>query len=71
MVSGYCSRCRREIGGFLKPPLWQCPLCRKIWCDTCPKRKIGRIWKKFLCPECFIEMREGGLVTIIQALRED
>jgi hypothetical protein len=69
MVSGLCSRCGREIGGFLRPSLWQCPVCKKIWCETCPKRRVGRMFKKLLCPDCRIEMREGGLATVNQAIR--
>jgi hypothetical protein len=64
LVSGYCAKFGRQIGGFFRPPLWQCPTCRKIWCESCPKRKIGRVFKKFVCPECNIEMQEGGLVSI-------
>jgi hypothetical protein len=69
MVSGFCSRCGREIGGLFKPVLWQCPTCRKIWCEKCPKQKIGRLFKKLVCPECHIEMQEGGLTRVKKSVQ--
>jgi hypothetical protein len=54
---------------LLQACLWQCPTCRKIWCETCPKQKIGRLFKKLVCPECHIEMQEGGLTTVKRAIR--
>jgi len=69
MVSGFCSRCGKEIGGIFKPLLWQCPTCRKIWCEKCPKQKIGRLFKKLVCPECHIEMQEGGLTSVKKSMR--
>ncbi len=69
MVSGFCSKCRKEIGGFLRPPLWQCPTCRKIWCEKCPKERVGRVWKKLVCPECGIEMQEGGLASVKKSMQ--
>jgi len=67
MVSGFCAKCGEEIGGFLRPPIWQCPTCRKIWCEKCPKERVGRMFKKLACPECRIEMKEGGLVPLRRA----
>jgi len=61
-VRGYCFQCHKEVGGFFKPPAWQCPGCRKLYCEKCPKKKVGRYFKKLVCPECHIEMMEGGLV---------
>ena len=62
MVSGYCERCKRKIGGWLAAnPLWQCPTCRKIWCESCATRKVGLLLKKRVCPDCHIEMHEGGI----------
>lgn len=29
MVRGFCSGCRKEVGGFLRPSAWQCPRCVK------------------------------------------
>lgn len=61
MVRGFCSRCHKEVGSFFRP-LWQCPECRKIFCEECPKKRVG--WwgfKKPACPDCMIEMKEGGL----------
>jgi hypothetical protein len=69
IVSGFCAKCRKEIGGFLRPPLWQCPTCRKIWCEKCPKQQIGRVFKKLVCPECGIQMQEGGLASVRQSMR--
>jgi hypothetical protein len=69
MVSGFCSRCRKEIGGFLRPPLWQCPTCRKIWCENCPKKKVGRLFKKLVCPDCRIQMQEGGLMSVRKSMQ--
>lgn len=69
MVRGFCSRCGKQIGGFLRPPLWQCPTCWKIWCERCPKKRVGRLSKKLVCPECGIEMREGGLPGTRRAVK--
>ncbi|MDV3244195.1 MAG: hypothetical protein LYZ66_03320 [Nitrososphaerales archaeon] len=61
MVRGYCSRCNIAVGGFGRPPAWQCPTCWKLFClDCCPGR-VGRWFKKPVCPECKIELVEGGL----------
>jgi hypothetical protein len=69
VVGGYCAKCKKEIGGFFRPPLWQCPTCWKIWCEDCPKDKVGRFFKKLVCPECRIEMREGGLASVRNSMR--
>ncbi len=69
LVSGYCSRCGAEIGGFLRPPLWQCPTCRRIWCERCPKDRIGIMFRKYVCPECHIEMQEGGISSVKRSLQ--
>ena len=69
MVSGFCSKCGSQIGGFLRPPLWQCPTCRKIWCEKCPKQRVGRVFKKPVCPHCQIEMHEGGLASVRNSMR--
>jgi len=56
MVRGFCSACGKQVGGFLKPPAWQCPRCGKLFCfDCCPK--VGLIFKKPACPECGIELK--------------
>jgi len=55
MVKGFCSKCGKEVGGFLKPPGYQCPSCKKIFCkDCCPTR--GLISKKPYCPDCGVEL---------------
>lgn len=69
MVSGFCSRCGRQIGGLFRPELWQCPNCGKIWCESCPKEKVGRAFKKLACPDCRIEMQEGGLASTRRSMR--
>jgi hypothetical protein len=61
LVRGYCIQCNRQVGGFRGRIVWQCPGCRKLYCETCPKRKVGRFFKKLVCPECRIEMHEGGI----------
>lgn len=56
MVRGFCSACGKQVGGFLKPKAWQCPRCKKLFCnDCCPK--VGLIFKKPACPECGIELQ--------------
>lgn len=45
----------------MKPIAWQCPKCRFLYCPTCPKKTVGRFFKKLVCPECLIEMQEGGV----------
>jgi hypothetical protein len=64
LVRGYCIQCNRQVGGFRGRIAWQCPGCRKLYCDTCPKRKVGRFFKKLVCPECRIEMHEGGIPVL-------
>jgi hypothetical protein len=60
-VRGFCSRCGREIGGFLKPRLWMCPKCRMVICDGClPEKRVGLVFKKPVCPDCLLELAEGG-----------
>jgi len=71
MVTGFCAKCGSEIGGFMRPPLWQCPTCRKIWCEKCPKYRIGRVFKKLVCPECMIEMQEGGLTSVKRSMQAE
>jgi len=60
---------RKGDRGLFKPVLWQCPTCRKIWCEKCPKQKVGRLFKKLVCPECHIEMQEGGLTSVKKSMR--
>lgn len=60
MIRGYCSRCNRAVGGFRKPIPWQCHRCRNLFCERCCKKKVGWIFKKPVCPECGIELAEGG-----------
>ena len=45
----------------MKPTPWQCPKCRSLFCAACPKKTVGRLFKKPMCPECNIELKEGGL----------
>ena len=61
MVRGFCFNCNKEVGGFRGRIAWQCPSCRKLYCDGCPKRRVGRFFRKLVCPECKVEMHEGGI----------
>jgi hypothetical protein len=60
MIRGYCARCRTAVGGFRRPVAWQCHKCRSLYCERCCKKKVGWIIKKPVCPECGIELAEGG-----------
>ncbi|MGD0638214.1 MAG: hypothetical protein ABSA72_09280 [Nitrososphaerales archaeon] len=60
MIRGYCLRCRKAVGGFRNPTPWQCHRCRNLYCESCCKKKVGWIFKKPVCPECGIELAEGG-----------
>lgn len=61
-LRGFCSRCGREAGGFLRPQLWLCPKCRMALCEDCtPDRKVGWMFKKPVCPDCLLELAEGGI----------
>ena len=63
-MRGFCSRCGRQAGGAFRPRLWQCPKCWKVYCDDCtPDKKVGLIFKKPVCPECLLELVEGGLAA--------
>jgi hypothetical protein len=58
MVSrGFCAKCGREVGSFLKPTGWQCPRCQKVFCEACCP-KLGFVFKKPACPDCGIELRK-------------
>ena len=61
MVRGLCSVCGRQVGGLFKAVPWQCPKCRSLFCEACPKKKVGRWFKKPFCPNCDIELTEYGL----------
>jgi len=61
LVRGLCSVCSKEVGGLLKSKPWQCPKCRSLFCRDCPKKEVGRLFKKPMCPNCSIELKEGGL----------
>jgi len=36
---------------------FQAPFAR-LYCENCPKKTVGRFFKKSICPECRIEMVE-------------
>ncbi len=56
MVKGFCKKCNKEIGGFLKPTAWRCSTCRRIYCkECCPQ--IGFIFKTPVCPKCGVELK--------------
>ena len=61
LVRGLCSVCGREVGGYLRPRPWQCTKRRSLFCMDCPKKMVGRWFKKPGSPECNIELKEGGL----------
>jgi hypothetical protein len=61
MIRGYCSRCRKAVGGFTKPSAWQCHKCLTLYCEECCPKKVGFLFKKPVCPECRIELLEGGV----------
>jgi hypothetical protein len=61
MVRGFCSRCGKKIGGPFQSVAWQCVKCMGVWCEKCPTKKVGWFSKKLLCPDCGIEMYEGGV----------
>jgi len=50
-----CGKCRKEVTGFLRPKVWQCPRCEKIFCGNCYRQK-GILFKKRLCPYCSSEL---------------
>ena len=56
MPRGFCASCGKQIGGFMKPPSWQCQRCQKVYCSPCSP-KVGLVFKKPACPECGIELR--------------
>src|SRR3989442_13443327 len=66
LVRGFCTKCGREVGGWFKAPAWQCPRCRGLYCERCPKRTVGRWFKKPVCPECRIELAEVSHVPRIE-----
>lgn len=63
-MRGFCSRCGKQVGGALKPQLWQCPKCRAVLCADCTSAKrVGLLFKKPVCPDCLLELAEGGLAS--------
>ncbi|MDG6990295.1 MAG: hypothetical protein JRM99_02605 [Nitrososphaerota archaeon] len=61
-MRGFCSRCGKEAGGIFRPRLWQCPKCRMVLCEKCtPSKKVGVVFRKPVCPDCLLELAEGGL----------
>jgi hypothetical protein len=52
---GFCAKCGKEVGTFLKPKAWLCPTCKKIYCAPCSP-KLGFVFKKPACPECGVEL---------------
>lgn len=65
MVRGFCFRCNRQVGGFRGRVPWRCPTCCKLYCEECPKKKVGpRFFRKLVRPECRIEMHEGGIPVL-------
>ena len=71
MVRGYCSRCRRRVGGIRNPEAWQCVKCLSLYCEKCCPRKVGWLFKKPVCPDCGIELTEGGARYYGGASRSD
>ena len=57
-MRGFCARCDKRIGGMFKPPAWHCPTCWKLYCESCAKLRVGLIFKRPVCPECKVEMKE-------------
>ncbi len=38
-----------------------CPKCRMVLCDgCCPEKRVGLVFKKPVCPDCLLELVEGG-----------
>ena len=55
-MGGFCSVCKKEIGGIFKPSAYQCPGCKKLFCKDCAPRS-GMIIKKPCCPECGVQLK--------------
>jgi hypothetical protein len=71
MVRGYCSRCRRKVGGIRNSEAWQCHKCLSLFCERCCPRKVGWLFKKPVCPDCGIELTEGGARSYGASSRND
>ena len=56
MTRGFCGSCGKKIGGMFQQAAWQCPSCRKVYCNSCCP-KVGLIFKKPACPNCGVELR--------------
>ena len=54
MAKGFCSSCKQEVGGLMKPKGYKCPSCKKIYCQQCAMKK--GIFKKLYCPDCGVEL---------------
>ena len=62
VVAGLPLEVRKTGGGAFRPLLWHCPKCRRVLCEKCtPGKKVGLIFKKPVCPDCLLELSEGGI----------
>ena len=55
MAKGFCSACKQEVGGLLKPKGLRCPACKKMFCEQCAMKK-GLVVKKPYCPDCGVQL---------------
>ena len=55
MAKGFCSACKQEVGGLLKPKGFRCPACKKMYCEQCAMKK-GLVTKKKYCPDCGVKL---------------
>lgn len=58
MARGICASCGKQLGGFMGPKAWECPGCRKFYCDSCGP-KVGLVFKKPTCPSCGRELAKA------------
>ena len=49
-----CVKCGKETGVYTLTLLYHCPKCNTNICDSClpPDCKKGKLFKKYLCPQC-------------------
>jgi len=57
VAKGFCRKCGKQVGSFMKPPGWQCPRCNFVFCEDCSP-KLGSVFKKPACPDCGVAMAQ-------------
>lgn len=56
MAKGFCSVCKKQVGGLFDPHGYKCPSCKKLYCRTCSPER-GLLVKNPHCPHCGVKLQ--------------